>query len=84
MAFEQRDNSGALFKNDRKEKESQPDYKGTALIGGEEFEIAAWVKKSKAGNPYMSISFKEKGGFRARAPQASGFHGEASEPPLPF
>ena len=32
--------TGALFKNDRKEKPSHPDYRGNAMIKGKKF----WVK----------------------------------------
>jgi hypothetical protein len=34
MAFEQRDNSGSLWVNDRKSEESHPDRTGTVMIGG--------------------------------------------------
>ena len=34
MAFEQKPNTGSLFKNDRKESDTHPDYKGSALIDG--------------------------------------------------
>ena len=37
MAFEQRDNSGAIFVNDRKEKDTHPDRSGSALIDGREY-----------------------------------------------
>ena len=50
--------SGALFKNTKKEKESHPDYRGECEIIGQKYEIAAWIKDSKAGNKYMSLSFQ--------------------------
>lgn len=60
MAFVQREMSGSLFPNDRKEKETQPDFKGTALINGVTYEIGAWYKKSASGKEFTSLSFKVK------------------------
>lgn len=34
MAFEQRDNSGTCFVNDRKESDKHPDWSGSGMIGG--------------------------------------------------
>lgn len=60
MAFEHKDNSGTLFKNDKKETESHPNAKGEAKIGGVMYWVAAWTKKDKNGNPWQSLSFTPK------------------------
>lgn len=52
-------NSGALFKNERKEKENHPDYRGRGNFDGVDFEVAAWIRKSKDGKTYMSLAFSE-------------------------
>lgn len=58
MAFEHRDNSGALFRN-KKENDNQPDYTGEARIGGKVYRMAAWLKDGKKGK-WMSFSFSDK------------------------
>lgn len=45
MAFEQKDNSGSLFRNDKKEKPSHPNARGRAKIGGVEYFVDAWTKE---------------------------------------
>jgi uncharacterized protein (DUF736 family) len=55
---EQRDNSGALFKNEKKSSDKAPDYRGEVMVNGQKMEIAGWIKKSKAGKMYMSLAFK--------------------------
>ena len=63
MAFEQRDNSGSLFVNDRKEKESHPDRQGSAKVVcphcGESAEhwLSAWIKPATAPEFDDDISF---------------------------
>lgn len=55
--FQQKDMSGALFKNAKKEKENQPDYTGECVIDGVKHRISAWLKTSKGGSKYMSLAF---------------------------
>jgi uncharacterized protein (DUF736 family) len=61
MAYEMKPNTGSLFKNDRKETDSHPDYKGTALIDGlGECWLDAWINTAKDGSKYMSLKMKPK------------------------
>ena len=60
-------NSGALFKNDKKESDSHPDYKGTINVGGTDYWLSAWIKTSKGGQKYMSLSVKAKDAAPAKA-----------------
>ena len=64
-----KDNAGALFKNERKETEKHPDYRGEVTVAGEEYYISAWVTKSKKGTTYMSLKLKEKDGARQQGMQ---------------
>lgn len=53
-------NSGAIFKNDRKEKETHPDLGGVLNVEGKDYYVNAWKKTSKAGAPFYSLSIKAK------------------------
>lgn len=60
MAYEQRDNSGSVFNNGKKESDKHPDRTGSCMIDGVEYWISGWVKKDRNGNPWMSLAFKRK------------------------
>ena len=60
MAYVQKDNSGSLFKNDKKETDNHPNGKGSALIDGVEYWVSAWTKVAKDGVKYQSLSFQKK------------------------
>jgi uncharacterized protein (DUF736 family) len=60
MAFEQRDNSGSIFRNEKKEKENHPDYKGSCMVGGVEMWMSSWLKTGANGTKFMSFSFQPK------------------------
>lgn len=60
MAYETKDNTGSVFQNDRKEKDSHPDRTGQARIGGVDYWVSGWIKQDRNGKPYMSLAFKPK------------------------
>jgi hypothetical protein len=53
-------NSGALFKNDKKESEKHPDYRGSINVDGVDYWISAWLKTSQQGTKFMSLSVSPK------------------------
>lgn len=53
-------NRGALFKNDRRHKDTDPDYRGNINVDGRDFWINAWIKEAKAGGKYISLSVRPK------------------------
>ena len=53
---------GALFQNKERTTEKQPHYRGTCEIGGLQYFISGWKKRSKKGDIYMSVSFTLKPG----------------------
>lgn len=62
MAYEKKDNSGALFKNDKKDKDTHPDYRGDIKIDGVEYWLSAWIKPTKNVTKFMSLSAQVKDG----------------------
>jgi hypothetical protein len=83
MAYEKRDNSGAMFPNRKKEKETHPDMTGDGLIGGKEYYISAWAKQDKFGKTFYSFSFKDKASVAPRS-DAAPSGGNASPPKSPM
>jgi len=58
MAFTHKPNSGSAFKNDEMLKETDPMFKGTALIDGKEYWVSVWQNTAKAtGAGYFSMRF---------------------------
>ena len=53
--MEKKDNSGVLFKNDKKDTEKHPDYKGNIMVDGQEYWLSAWIKEGKTGK-FMGLA----------------------------
>lgn len=59
MAYELKELQGSLFKNSKKTTETHPDYTGKLKIAGIEYQLSAWVSKTKDGQNYLNIKAKE-------------------------
>lgn len=68
MAYQQKENSGSLFRNERKERDEQPDRTGSALIGGVEYWVSGWIKEGERGS-WLSLAFKPKDAKLAEKPK---------------
>ena len=53
-------NRGVLFKNNKKELPNHADYTGNVNVDGHEYWLNAWIKDSKAGTKFMSLSVRPK------------------------
>lgn len=52
--------TGVLFRNDRKESDKHPQYKGSCEIDGVQYWISSWMNESSKGVKYMSLKFSRK------------------------
>lgn len=68
MAFEHKEGQGSLFKNE-KLNDRQPDFKGTIMIQGVTYEIAAWEKTSQRGTKFLSLQASLPRDRQEQAPQ---------------
>ena len=71
MAYEIKNNTGSLFKNDRRQNDNQPMYQGNAVVDGKMKRISVWVRTSKNGTSYMSLAFEDSNGAYQQGPQQS-------------
>jgi hypothetical protein len=81
MAWEMKDMSGTLFKNDKRESDSHPHARGDCLIDGVAYWVSAWTKEGKNGK-FQSLAFKRKDEKQAPKPKKDGFIPD--DDPLPF
>lgn len=62
MAYENKEGFGALFRNE-KQKDTQPDYKGSFKgLDGVEYDIAGWLKDKKDGGKFLSLKVSHQRG----------------------
>jgi hypothetical protein len=74
-----RDNSGVLFRNDKRENEKSPNYKGNITINGQDYWLSAWIKEGKGGK-FMGLAVSPKEQQASARSKATGFDDES----MPF
>ena len=79
MSTEQRDNSGALGKNERKTQDNHPGYTGRCQIDGKPYWISGWVKDGRNGK-FFSLAFKPR--EEKPAPPPEDAQPESDDPPF--
>lgn len=50
MAYERKDMTATLFKNEKEGNDKRPDYKGQMKVQGVEYTFAGWIATDDAGN----------------------------------
>jgi hypothetical protein len=64
---------GALFKNEQKEQDTHPDYRGSIEISGQEYWLDAWIEVAKkTGKKYMRLKAKPKLSSDRASPPTGG------------
>jgi len=77
--YEHKELTGNLFKNDKRETDAHPHYRGELMVGGTVYRLSAWLKDGKAGK-YMSLALTAPD---AAPKQQSGFDTPVSDE-IPF
>lgn len=54
MAYQERDMSGILFREQSKKSEKAPDYTGKLTMGGTTYRLAGWKKEGSRGT-FLSL-----------------------------
>ena len=77
MSEYERKDEAALWINDKREKDTHPHLRGTAVVEGVEYYVSAWKKKDGAHEkaPVLSLRFTKKDereGGGSAAPSGDG------------
>jgi hypothetical protein len=59
-------NRGVLFREDNKSEPADRDYSGSINIAGAEYWLSGWIKTSKKGTKFLSLSVKPKAPVEAK------------------
>ena len=89
MPYEQRPNSGQLFKNRDRKNDKAPNLKGAGLLELEdgslvELDIGGWTRESEKAGKWISLSIKLKGAARQSAANGASQPQQAADDDIPF
>lgn len=59
MAYQQKDNEGRLFRNEKKQQDSHADYEGSITVAGVDYWLKAWINEGQKGK-WMKLAVTPK------------------------
>jgi len=78
-------NKGSIWKNEKKEKDTHPDFTGSLNVDGVEYWVSAWKRKEGQSPKAPALSFAIKPKVEAEpAPKKSGGTFEQMASDIPF
>ncbi|MES2602123.1 MAG: hypothetical protein V4602_15075 [Pseudomonadota bacterium] len=77
MAEMDKTNRGAIWKNQKKERDTHPDFTGSLNVNGVEFWVSAWKRKEDASDKAPALSFSIKPKEDRAAPPARNSYADA-------
>lgn len=85
MSYEPKDNSGSLFRNEKRDNDSQPEYRGDAKVvcphcrASFLTKLSAWVNEAASGKKYFGIKFgaPREAATAERRPERKASSGDA-------
>ena len=81
-------NRGAIWGNDKKVKDTQPDFTGSILVDGKDYFVSGWKRKagSSPQSPALSlaVTLKDQQPKQAAPKQASADDFDGEEDMIPF
>lgn len=85
MAYDET-NRGSIWKNDRKEKDTHPDFRGILNVEGVEYWVDAWKRKPDANPkaPALSFTVKLKEAKEQKAPVSAPSLDAMDDDTIPF
>lgn len=82
-------NRGVMFKNEEKNTDRHPDYKGSLDVGGSQYWISGWIKTAgpnsqNPGSKFLSISIEPKEARKPARQQTANPAGDFDNSDIPF
>ena len=76
-------NRGMLMKNLNKTADNHPDYSGSINVNGTDHWLSGWIKESKKGTKFFSLSIKPKDEQKTK-PKAKQVEDDMPHDDVPF